>query len=421
MLKEIRLPELSDHVTSADIVKVLVAPGDAVKAEQPLLEVETEKAVFEFPSPDSGVIREVLVSAGTSAAVGQLLFVLEVAADSTAETRGAALTPEARREAPAAPPAAHVPRPVATVPLPAGGGEARRDAPSAAPSVRKLARELGVDLRQVCGFGEGGRITAEDVKRHAAFGPGAQAAAAPAPRSLPDFAKYGPIRREPMSKVRRVIAQTMAAAALVPQVTQSDRADVTELEAFRRTRAAEAEKAGGKLTVTVVLLKVCAAALAKFPRFNASLDAAREEIVLKDYVNIGVAVETERGLLVPVIRDVGRKGIPALAAELAALSEKARAKKILPEEMEGGTFTISNLGGIGGTGFAPLVYPPQAAILGVSRGEMRPVWDEAAAQFRPRLTLPLSLTYDHRLLDGADAARFLRFVCQALEQPLLLL
>jgi len=418
MLKEIRLPELSDNVTAADIVKVLVAPGDAVAAEQPLLEVETEKAVFEFPSPVAGVVREILVGAGETAAVGQLLFRLEVPDAGGAAPAEEIPPPETRRSpATAAAPRAPAPAP----PPPAAPAEEVGGTPLAAPSVRKLARELGVDIRQVRGFGPGGRIGAEDVKRFAAFGPGSQGEAPPATaRPLPDFARWGEVRREPMSKVRRITAEAMTAAALVPQVTQFDWADATALEAFRLRHGGAVERAGRKLTVTAVLLRLCAEALKRFPQFNASVDMGAGEVVFKEFVNIGVAVDTERGLLVPVVKGADRKPITALAAELAALAEKARGKKLLPEEMEGGTFTISNLGGIGGSGFTPIVYPPQVAILGVSRSEMRPLWDEAAGQFRPRRVLPLSLTYDHRLIDGADGARFLRFLCEALEQPLAL-
>jgi len=423
MLKEIRLPELSDHVAAADIVKVLVAAGDAVAADQPLLEVETEKAVFEFPSPEAGVVREVLVGPGETAAVGQLLFRLEVADSGAAAPAKENPPPVETRPSPAAAAAPPTPPPTPTPapPPPAAPADQDGGAPLAAPSVRKLARELGVDIRKVRGFGPGGRIGAEDVKRYADFGPGSQGdAPATVPRPLPDFARWGEVRREPMGKVRRITADAMTAAALVPQVTQFDWADATELEAFRLRHAPTVERAGGKLTVTAVLLRFCAEALRRFPRFNASVDMGAGEVVYKEFVNIGVAVDTERGLLVPVLKGADRKPITALAAELAALAERARGKKLLPEEMEGGTFTISNLGGIGGTGFTPIVYPPKVAILGVSRSEMRPVWDEASGQFRPRRVLPLSLTYDHRLIDGADGARFLRFLCAALEQPLTL-
>lgn len=288
----------------------------------------------------------------------------------------------------------------------------------AAPSVRRLARELGVDIAQVRGTGERGRISVEDIKSHAKALLSGGGLAAPA-AALPDFTRWGAVRREPMSKVRRITAQAMTQAWLAaPRVTQYDKADVTDLEAFRKRHARRVEAAGGKLTMTAILLKVAAGALRAFPQFNASLDPAQEEIVFKEYVHVGVAVDTDRGLLVPVVRDVERKNITRLASELADLAERARTKRITPDEMEGGTFTISNLGGIGGTAFSPIVYWPQVAILGVSRSEMQPVWRDG--QFVPRLVLPLSLSYDHRLIDGADAARFLRWICEALEEPLIL-
>jgi pyruvate dehydrogenase E2 component (dihydrolipoamide acetyltransferase) len=242
---------------------------------------------------------------------------------------------------------------------------------------------------------------------------------AAAARELPDFSRFGEVEREPMSKIRRVTARNMAAAwNTVPHVTQNDVADVTELEAARKRYGKKAEAAGGKLTMTAILLKVCASALRAFPDFNASIDAAADEIVYKKYVNIGVAVDTDRGLLVPVIRDVDKKNIIALAVELNDVAEKARSKKVTPDMLEGGNFTVSNLGGIGGTSFSPIVYHPEVAILGVSRATKRPVWRDEG--FVPRLMLPLSLSYDHRLIDGAAAARFARWVAEALENPILL-
>jgi pyruvate dehydrogenase E2 component (dihydrolipoamide acetyltransferase) len=291
-----------------------------------------------------------------------------------------------------------------------------------------MARELGVDIRQVTGSGEGGRISVEDVQVYVkgvmtsaasvgeAVGGGAPARPSPA---LPDFSKWGEIERKPMSNIRRKTAEHLGNAwNTIPHVTQHDKADITALEALRKEYSPQAEKAGGKLTMTAIALKVVAGALKKFPQFNASVDAARNEIVYKKSVHIGVAVDTERGLLVPVIRDVDRKGIFELSAELAKLSEKARAGKLSLDEMSGGGMSISNLGGIGGTAFTPIVNWPEVAILGISRGAMEPVW--AGDSFEPRLMLPLSLSYDHRLIDGADAARFLRWVCEAFEQPFVL-
>jgi pyruvate dehydrogenase E2 component (dihydrolipoamide acetyltransferase) len=288
-----------------------------------------------------------------------------------------------------------------------------------------LARELGVDIHTVPGSGTKGRISQEDVKAAAkraiqsGGGGGAPAAAgggAPAGYApLPDFSKWGNVHREKMSQVRRITAENLS-QSWVPQVTQFDKADAAQLEAFRQQYAKTADKAGVKLTVTAILLKVVSRALKRFPSFNASLDMAKQEIVYKDYVHISVAVDTDRGLLVPVVRDVDRKSILTLAQELGDLAKSAREKKIKPDEMEGGTFTISNLGGIGGTGFTPVVFSPQVAILGVARTQTEPHWNGSA--FEPRPFLPLSVTYDHRLIDGADGARFLRWICQAVENPL---
>ena len=433
MIKDIRLPEVSENIQKADVVKVLVAVGDVVRTDQPLLEVETEKAMFELPSPEGGTVREVLVKAGDAIAVGQVLIRVETAAAADQTRPAPPPFPGSAARAGAEPPAPDLPAPPAEPqPLPpppappalaeagadAGEGAVGRVAAPAAPSVRRLARELGVDIAQVQGTGERGRISMEDVKNHAKARLSAGGLAAPS-APLPDFTRWGAVRREPMTKVRRITAQSMTQAWLAaPRVTQYDKADITEIEAFRRRHARRVEAAGGKLTTTAILLKVAAGALRAFPQFNASLDPAREEIVFKEYVHVGVAVDTDRGLLVPVVRDADGKNITRLAAELAGLAERARSKRIGPEEMEGGTFTISNLGGIGGTAFSPIVYWPQVAILGVSRSEMQPVWREG--QFVPRLVLPLSLSYDHRLIDGADAARFLRWICEALEEPLLL-
>ncbi|MGH9350886.1 MAG: 2-oxo acid dehydrogenase subunit E2, partial [Terriglobia bacterium] len=292
----------------------------------------------------------------------------------------------------------------------------------AAPSVRRVARETGVDINLVPGTGPGGRISAEDVMHYAreivrskSAGGGAGVPAAP----LPDFRKWGEVESQPMSNIRRKTAERLAQAwAAIPQVTQYDKADITKLEELRKQYASRAEKAGGKLTVTAIALKVAAAALQLFPQFAASVDAARNEIIYKKYCHIGVAVDTDRGLLVPVVRDVVRKNIAQLSAELSQLADKARNKKLGLEEMEGGVFTITNLGGIGGTYFSPIVNYPEVAILGLSRSQMEPVY--VNGQFAPRLMLPLSLSYDHRLIDGADAARFLRWVAEAIEQPFLL-
>ncbi len=304
-------------------------------------------------------------------------------------------------------------------------GTEHRDPAPAAPHVRRLAREIGVDIHSVQGSGPGGRISEDDVKLHAKNALAAATAAAQAPRvgfvepELPDFSKWGKTERVSMRGVRRKTAEHLRQAwNTIPHVTQQDRADITELEQLRARFAPRAEEAGGKMTVTAIALKVCASALKVFPQFNASIDMGKEEIIYKQYINIGVAVDTDRGLLVPVIRDVDKKNIVELAAELTQMSKKAKDRKLTPEEMEGGTFTITNLGGIGGTGFSPIVNHPEVAILGLSRSRMEPEW--VNNKFEPRLILPLSLSYDHRLIDGADAARFLRWIAEAFEQPFLL-
>jgi pyruvate dehydrogenase E2 component (dihydrolipoamide acetyltransferase) len=288
-----------------------------------------------------------------------------------------------------------------------------------------MARELGVDIRQVTGSGPNGRITVDDVQgfvRQAmnAGSGGAAAPAGPAPQQpLPDFAKFGEVERKPISNIRRKTAEHLGHAwNVIPAVTQYDKADITALEELRKKYSPMAERAGGKMTVTAIALKVLAGAIKKYPQFAASLDMAHGQLIYKKYSNIGVAVDTDRGLLVAVVRDVDSKGVIELSAELAKISEKARAGKLTLEEMSGGVITISNLGGIGGIGFSPIVNWPEVAILGISRGSHEPVWTGSA--FEPRLMLPLSLSYDHRVIDGADAARFLRWIAEAFEQPFVL-
>jgi pyruvate dehydrogenase E2 component (dihydrolipoamide acetyltransferase) len=433
MIEEIPLPEISEGVETGDVTKVLVSVGDAVEVDQPLVELETEKAVFEVPSTVAGKVAEVMVSEGDTVKVGQTLVKVDTGAavaestadeppaDEPVEKADTAATPVVE------PVAEPQPKTEPAAPAPAStSAKTERDAPppAAAPSVRRLARELGIDIYRVKGSGKGGKISADDVKLYAKSVITSAASGAPAgpgggAKPLPDFSKYGEIERKPMSKVRRLTAENLSASwATVPQVTQYDKADVTDVEAARRRYAQRAKEAGGKLTMTAILLKACAGALKQFPDFNASVDMAAAEIVYKRYINIGVAVDTERGLLVPVIRDVDCKSIIDLSVELTQISEKARNKKIMPNEMEGGNFTISNLGGIGGTYFSPIVYAPEVAILGVSRAELRP--KRMGGKFSPRLMLPLSLSYDHRVIDGALAARFTRWVAEALEDPVLL-
>jgi pyruvate dehydrogenase E2 component (dihydrolipoamide acetyltransferase) len=424
----------------------MIAPGARVSEGQPVMELETDKAVIEVPSNVSGVVREVKVKEGEKIQVGQVIFTLEGGAAASVATpkrhepvehisgQGAArlafqmaMKAEGKTEEQALPPD----HPSATVPaftMPLQLGKVagtERDPVPAAPSVRRLAREIGVDIHGVQGTGPGGRISEDDVKLHAKSMLAAAAVAAQSPATsfaepeLPDFSKWGKIERVSMRGVRRKTAEHLRQAwNTIPHVTQQDRADITELEQLRAKFAPRAEEAGGKMTVTAIALKVVASALKVFPQFNASIDMGKEEIIYKQYINVGVAVDTDRGLLVPVIREVDKKNIVELAAELTQVSKKAKDKKLTPEEMSGGTFTITNLGGIGGTGFSPIVNHPEVAILGLSRSRMEPEW--VNHKFEPRLILPLSLSYDHRLIDGADAARFLRWIAEAFEQPFLL-
>ena len=450
MSLEVVVPEVSEGVTQGTVVSIVVAVGDEVEADQTLLELETDKAVVAIPSPSAGKVKEIRVAEGDTAEVGAVIAVLEDSAASPpakepeAEAVPTATEPsaeeqpkaeetqqESQQSTAAAPPtktAAAQPASTAEVDL----HSVRRNelvAP-AAPSVRRFARELGVDIYQVQGSGPGGRISEDDVRTFVRqsmqqLTGGAQVVSAAefrglhAQRTLPDFSKWGEVSRESLSKIREITADAMGYAwSTIPMVTQYDKARIDDLEAFRKRYNTESSKEV-KLTMTAILVKVCAAALKAFPHFNSSLDLAAKELVLKQYVHIGVAVDTPNGLMVPVIQNADQKGIVAIAEDLSELAAKTRERKISPAELEGGTFTISNLGGIGGTSFTPIVYAPQVAILGVSRTAIEPVWN--GQEFVPGQLMPLSLTYDHRVIDGADGARFLRFICAALEQPLKLL
>jgi pyruvate dehydrogenase E2 component (dihydrolipoamide acetyltransferase) len=452
---EFKLPELGENISQGDLVRLMIAPGTKVSEGQPVMELETDKAVIEVPSSISGVVKEVKVKEGEKIKVGQVIFTLEGGAPVPAETTRArnapvehvsgqhgarlafqaAIRAEGKTEEQALPPDQPHPSETAAFSMPTQlgkvAGTEHRQAIPAAPHVRRFAREVGVDIYEVKGTGPGGRINEDDVKMYAKSLLSAAAAAAQAPPraghfaqpQLPDFGKWGKIERVSMRGVRRKTAAHLAESwNTIPHVTQHDRADITELEQLRARFAPKAEEAGGKMTVTAIALKVCAAALKVFPQFNASIDIEKEEIVYKQYISIGVAADTDRGLLVPVIREVDKKNIVELAVELSQLSKKARDKKLTPADMEGGTFTITNLGGIGGVGFTPIVNHPEVAILGLSRSRMEPEWIESkeGGKFEPRLILPLSLSYDHRLIDGADAARFLRWIAEAFEQPFLL-
>ena len=458
-IAEFRLPELGENIESGDVVRVAVQAGDAVTAGQTVLELETDKAVVEVPSPMAGTVGEVAAKVGQRLKVGDLVMTVAGAAGSSAlEAEGApaeadqtaveehpadqssmtmarhsfrsARTLEGKSEEEAFPPDA--PPEMESQRHPTGltkhAGHESKTVP-AAPIVRKLAREIGVDIYLVKGSGPGGRISEEDVKAFAkgVFARMADPAAAVQVAAgagkivvkLPDFSRWGKIEKVSLRGVRRKTAEHLALAwNVIPHVTQFDKADVSDLEELRKRFAPKAEKAGGKMTMTAIALKVVSSALKAFPQFNASIDMASEEIIYKRYINIGVAVDTDRGLLVPVIRDVDKKNIIELAVELSTISKKARDKKLTAEDMEGGSFTITNLGGVGGTAFTPIVNHPEVAILGMSRSRTEPVW--VNNKFEPRTMLPLSLSYDHRIIDGADAARFTRWIVDALEQPFLL-
>jgi pyruvate dehydrogenase E2 component (dihydrolipoamide acetyltransferase) len=452
---EFKLPELGENVEKGDVVRVLVKVGDVVKKDQSVLELETDKATIEVPASEGGTVSEVKVKPGDKVKVGQVVLVLS---DAAADSKGKAAPAEAPakdapepqatagpkavpapapQQAPAAAPAPAVAASATSTPelRPAGRSAAvvaiasARPAPAAepaaslvaaAPSVRRYARELGVDIGEVSGSGPGGRIGHDDVTKYVkssmSGGGAARGAAGVRVPPLPDFSKWGEVEARPMSNIRRTTAEHLTAAWQAPHVTQHDKADITTLEEFRHAFGKRAEAAGGKLTVTAILVKIVAAAISRFPQFASSVDMANESIIFKKYCHIGIAVDTPNGLLVPVIRDADQKGIIDVAVELAQLSQKARDKKLTREEMSGGVFSITNLGGIGGSFFTPIINRPEVAILGVSRTVTEPVWRDSA--FVPRQMLPLSLSYDHRVIDGADAARFLRFVAEGLEQPL---
>jgi pyruvate dehydrogenase E2 component (dihydrolipoamide acetyltransferase) len=419
-ITEYQLPELGEGVAEGTIAKVLVNEGDDISEGQAILELETDKAVLEVPSTVSGKIVKINATAGSKIKVGETVFSYEGASGApAAETEKAedkstskgsgfdSAQPDKNSASASTQSIKSTFAPNSNGPVPA------------APSTRRLARELGVDIHQVSGSGPAGRISEDDVKRHvksAMQSGGDVVAGAPVQAApLPDFSKWGDIERQELSGIRRATAAQMTRSWTAPHVTQFDKADITELENFRRNYA---KKSGIKITVTALLLKVAVAALKKFPQFNSSLDLNAGELVLKKYFHVGVAVDTDRGLLVPVIRDANTKSVSDLAVELGEAAGRARDRKLSLEEMQGGCFTITNLGGIGGTNFTPIVNTPEVAILGVARGGMEPVWN--GKEFEPRFMLPLSLSYDHRAIDGADGARFLRYICEVLENPVLL-
>ncbi len=435
---EVRVPDIGDF-KDVEVIELLVKPGDAIAVDQSLITVESDKASMEIPSAAAGVVRELKLRIGDKVSKGSLVLLLEpaaaaaatapaVAAEPAAADKPAAVTPESAPKADSGDRAAVAPA-VPAAEAPAAGGEpvgAISGTVHASPSVRATARELGVDLSRVSGSGPKGRVTHDDVRafvkrvmqgaQAAGSGSGIVAAGGAALPAWPqvDFAKFGPIERVEMSRIRKISGPGLHRNWVsIPHVTNHEDADITELEAFRVQLNREHEKRGVKLTMLAFLVKACVAALQRFPEFNSSLDAAGGDAVIrKKYYHIGFAADTPNGLVVPVIRDADRKGVLEIAQEMSALAAKAREGKLSPAEMQGGTFSISSLGGIGGTYFTPIINAPEVAILGVCRAAMRPVWD--GEQFVPRLILPMSLSWDHRVVDGAGAARFNAYLAQVL-------
>ncbi len=440
-LIEIKVPDIGDF-SDIPVIEVLVAVGDTVEAEQSLVTLESDKAMMEVPAPAAGVIRELRVAVDDTVSENDVVAVIEVEkiAESTQSDTETPAVPETAQPAKTEPPPpqqvpTRQPAPAPASPAPPSTGSRQSppvpmDAnatlpaktPYASPAIRRFARELGVDLLRVVGSSRGGRIVRDDVTGFVKLV--MSAAVAPAPTGglgfdLPpppkvDFSRYGEIELKPLSKIQKVSGAYLHRNWVsIPHVTQNDLADTTDMEVYRKANAARAQEQGFKLTPLVFLIKASVAALKKFPDFNASLDESRENLVLKKFFHIGIAVDTPGGLVVPVIRDCDQKDIFELAAELGDLSQRARDGKLKPIEMQGGCFSISSLGGIGGTSFTPIINAPEVAILGVSRSSMRPQWD--GETFKPRLMLPLCLSYDHRVIDGANGARFIRYLATCLE------
>jgi len=421
----VAVPDIGDF-KEVEVIEVLVKPGDKVEKEQSLVTLESDKATMEITSPAAGVVKEIRIKTGDKVSQGTAILVLE-----TAEQRAEPRT-ETRAEAPKAAPSAPVAKAAAAAspaPVPPEPRDETAAKPHASPSVRKFARELGVDLTRVQGSGPKGRILHADVqafvKGALARGPAAAAAAGSKssgggalPFNLPpwpevDFAKFGPVETKPLSRIQKISGPYLHRNWIsIPHITQCDDADITDLEAFRKAQTAETEKKGFKLTMLAFMIKACVTALKQFPQFNSSLDKSGESLIIKKYYHIGVAVDTSGGLVVPVVRDADRKGVFDLAHELSEISKVARDQKLKPADLQGGTFSISSLGGIGGSYFTPIINAPEVAILGVSRAVMRPVWN--GKEFVPRLIMPLSLSYDHRAIDGATAARFSTFLVSVL-------
>ncbi|HAF45981.1 MAG TPA: dihydrolipoyllysine-residue acetyltransferase [Gallionellaceae bacterium] len=419
-IKNVVVPDIGNFKDVA-IIDVAVKAGDKVSAEQTLISLETDKATVDVPTPFAGVVKEVKVKVGDKVSEGALIVTIEASgeaatlAPSTAPAAAPAQTATPVATAPVATPAPVAAPIAAAAPAPVSSGASAH----ASPSIRRFARELGVDLVKVGGSGEKGRVTKDDVqnfvKKSLAGGGAATGGALPGLLPWPDvdFAKFGAIEAKPLSRIKKISGANLHRNwVMIPHVTQFEEADISEMEAFRKELGAEYAKQDIKITPLAFMLKACAITLKHFPDFNASLDASGENLIVKKYIHIGVAVDTPDGLMVPVIRDVDQKGIVQLAKELGEVSAKAREKKITAADMQGGCFTISSLGGIGGTAFTPIINAPEVAILGVSRSSMKPVWKDG--EFVPRLMLPLSLSYDHRVIDGAAGARFTTYLAHVL-------
>ncbi|MEE2710301.1 MAG: 2-oxo acid dehydrogenase subunit E2 [Gemmatimonadota bacterium] len=429
MTTPFNLPPLGENVESGTVVRVLVSVGDALTEEQGILEIETDKATLEVPSTVNGVVIEILVKEGDLAEVGDpvLMFDSEGAKGEAEVPAGEPVAKTEPKESAAAPieVSESPPTPSSeTTVLKTAGTNSGGTVP-AAPSVRRFAREIGIDISQIIGTGPSGRISIDDVKAHVkqfntdrSGMPAAGGGVLPEV-TLPDFSKWGPVERKPMTNLRRAAAEHLSKAWVnIPHVTYADKADITDLERLRKQHGHRAEEAGGKLTMTAIALKFGVAALKRFPQFNATIDMPRQEIIYKQYYHVGVAVDTDRGLVVPVIRDVDKKKLIELTVELSEIAVKARDRKLSLEDMQGSTFTITNLGGFGGEYFTPIINAPDVAILGIGRGQIEPVYIDGA--FEPRMRLPMMLSYDHRLIDGADGARFMQRLIEMFEQPVLL-
>lgn len=468
-LIEFKLPELGEDIENAVVINIYVNKGDTVDKDDPLVELETDKAALDLPSPASGKIAEVLVSEGDTINIGDVVVKIDDTGKSktgegpaeeeekeedqkpaktededtkqketveTAKKEDSGKTPGPEKDGKETETSADQIRGKEAESVQEEETEDKytekdteevsledKELVPASPSIRKLARDLGIEINKVPGTGRGGRIQESDIKEYAKDlieSKGSKGEPAKTPSGdeyeLPDFSRWGEIEKVSMSTVRRITSETLTRAWKIPHVTQHDKADITELDKIRKQYKEQAATAGGSLTITPIIMKIVASALKVFPKFNCSIDVGNNEIIYKKYVNVGFAVDTDRGLLVPNVRNTDKKSILDISVELTDMSERARNKKLKPEEMQGGTFSVSNLGGIGGTYFTPVIYSPEVAILGVSKSYTEPVYKDNG-ELKPRLIMPLSLSYDHRIIDGAEAIRFLRWVAEALEQP----